>query len=83
MRTNLKESDINPVKDKLNNLLFKEVPLGVSSEGGLLQVTKKSLEEVLNRGMEYLKIYKIIILIILIVLILILILILIIIITKI
>jgi tRNA-splicing ligase RtcB (3'-phosphate/5'-hydroxy nucleic acid ligase) len=52
LRTNLTEAQVEPVKEKLNGLLFKQVPLGVSSDGGLLNVTKKQLE-VLNRGMEY------------------------------
>ncbi len=54
LRTNLTEADVKPVTEKLNQLLFKSVPLGVSAEGGLLAVNNEDMDQVLNRGMEFL-----------------------------
>lgn len=53
LRTSLTEEEVKPVKEQLTQALFKTIPLGVGSEGGLLEVNKKELDEVLNRGMEY------------------------------
>jgi len=52
LRTNLKEEDVQPVKEQLAQALFDHIPVGVGSQG-IIPTTAKDLEEVLAMGMDW------------------------------
>eukprot|EP00178_Gracilaria_changii_P008175 TRINITY_DN251_c0_g1_i1.p1 TRINITY_DN251_c0_g1~~TRINITY_DN251_c0_g1_i1.p1 ORF type:complete len:485 (-),score=71.47 TRINITY_DN251_c0_g1_i1:4622-6076(-) len=52
IRTNLMESDVEPVKEQLAQALFDHIPVGVGSKG-IIPTTMKSLEEALELGMDW------------------------------
>lgn len=52
LRTNLKEEDVQPVKEQLAQALFDHIPVGVGSQG-IIPTTAKDLEEALAMGMDW------------------------------
>lgn len=52
VRTNLLESDINPVKERLTQSLFDHIPVGVGSMG-IIPTKEKDMEEALMLGMDW------------------------------
>ncbi|KAI3384739.1 hypothetical protein SNEBB_004692 [Seison nebaliae] len=52
LRTNLFEKDVIPQKEKLTQMLFDHIPVGVGSRG-LIQMNSRSLDEALEMGMDY------------------------------
>jgi tRNA-splicing ligase RtcB (3'-phosphate/5'-hydroxy nucleic acid ligase) len=52
LRTNLKEEDVQPVKEQLAQALFDHIPVGVGSQG-IIPTTAKDLEETLAMGMDW------------------------------
>ncbi|CAN8069489.1 unnamed protein product [Agarophyton chilense] len=52
VRTNLMESDVEPVREQLAQTLFDHIPVGVGSKG-IIPTTLKSLEEALELGMDW------------------------------
>lgn len=65
IRTNLLESDVNPLKEDLAQALYNHIPVGVGSkyelyrismilyERGIIPTTKKSLDEALRLGIDW------------------------------
>ena len=52
LRTNLREEDVQPVKEQLAQALFDHIPVGVGSQG-IIPTTAKDLEEALAMGMDW------------------------------
>jgi len=52
LRTNLFESDVNPVKEQLCQNLFDHIPVGVGSKG-VIPMNAKDLEEALEMGVDW------------------------------
>nr|XP_002130028.1 tRNA-splicing ligase RtcB homolog [Ciona intestinalis] len=52
LRTNLSETDVNPVKEILCQSLFDHIPVGVGSKG-VIPMGAKDLEEALEMGMDW------------------------------
>ena len=52
LRTNLLESDLNPVKEKLAQSLFDHIPVGVGSKG-VIPTTMNDLDAVLEMGLDW------------------------------
>eukprot|EP00741_Cyanophora_paradoxa_P001654 tig00000498_g1605.t1 len=52
IRTNLTEDEVAPHRERLTDLLYKSVPVGVGSQGSLTLNTRE-LDDVLARGMEW------------------------------
>jgi len=52
LRTNLYESDINPVKEALAQSLFDHIPVGVGSKG-VIPTTMNDLDNVLEMGLDW------------------------------
>lgn len=52
IRTNLTETDIDPVKEQLAQTLFDHIPVGVGSKG-VIPTTMHTLEEALELGMDW------------------------------
>lgn len=52
LRTNLFESDVNPVKDQLAQSLFDHIPVGVGTKG-LIPMREADLDEALTLGVDW------------------------------
>ncbi|KAI4786478.1 hypothetical protein KUCAC02_037095 [Chaenocephalus aceratus] len=52
LRTNLDESDVQPVKEQLAQALFDHIPVGVGSKG-VIPMGAKDLEEALEMGVDW------------------------------
>jgi len=52
VRTNLHESDVQPVKEQIAQALFDHIPVGVGSRG-VIPMAPKDLEEALEMGMDW------------------------------
>jgi len=52
LRTNLDESDVNPVKEQLCQTIFDHIPVGVGSRG-VIPMNAKDLEEALEMGVDW------------------------------
>jgi len=52
LRTNLSESDVNPVKERLAQALFDHIPVGVGSQG-IIPMKATDLEDALQLGMDW------------------------------
>uniref|UniRef100_A0A0G4IET4 RNA-splicing ligase RtcB homolog n=1 Tax=Chromera velia CCMP2878 TaxID=1169474 RepID=A0A0G4IET4_9ALVE len=52
LRTNLKEEDANPVKERLTQSLFDHIPVGVGSQG-IIPCKAQDLEEALLLGIDW------------------------------
>mmetsp|Transcript_26303 Transcript_26303/g.43089 ORF Transcript_26303/g.43089 Transcript_26303/m.43089 type:complete len:547 (+) Transcript_26303:198-1838(+) len=52
IRTNLKEEDVKPLKEKLCQALYDNVPVGVGSTGSL-SLNRKELDAVLTNGLKW------------------------------
>lgn len=52
LRTNLTEKDVAPVKERLAQLLFDHIPVGVGSKG-MIPMTERDLEEALEMGIDW------------------------------
>ena len=52
LRTNLSESDVQPVKEQLAQGLFDHIPVGVGSQG-VIPTTPSDLQEALEYGMDW------------------------------
>lgn len=52
LRTNLCESDVQPVKEQLAQALFDHIPVGVGSKG-VIPMNAKDLEEALEMGVDW------------------------------
>jgi len=52
LRTNLREKDVQPVKEQLAQSLFDHIPVGVGSKG-IIPMGAKDLEEALEMGMDW------------------------------
>lgn len=51
LRTNLDESDVQPVKEQLAQAMFDHIPVGVGSKG-VIPMNAKDLEEGLEMGID-------------------------------
>jgi len=52
VRTNLMETDVQPVKEELAQCMFDHIPVGVGSQG-VIPMTAKDLEEALELGLDW------------------------------
>nr|KAF6370418.1 RNA 2',3'-cyclic phosphate and 5'-OH ligase [Myotis myotis] len=52
LRTNLDESDVQPVKEQLAQAMFDHIPVGVGSKG-VIPMNAKDLEEALEMGVDW------------------------------
>eukprot|EP00742_Colponemidia_sp_Colp-10_P016434 GILJ01018830.1.p1 GENE.GILJ01018830.1~~GILJ01018830.1.p1 ORF type:complete len:631 (+),score=120.54 GILJ01018830.1:167-2059(+) len=52
LRTNLLESDLAPMKDKIAKGIWSQIPVGVGQGG--FDITERDLDNIMNRGLEYL-----------------------------
>ncbi|MEE6477845.1 hypothetical protein FKM82_011653 [Ascaphus truei] len=52
LRTNLEESDVQPVKEQLAQSMFDHIPVGVGSKG-VIPMSAKDLEEALEMGVDW------------------------------
>jgi tRNA-splicing ligase RtcB len=52
LRTNLHESDVQPVREQLAQSLFDHIPVGVGSKG-IIPTTARDLDEALEMGMDW------------------------------
>ncbi|KAJ7330166.1 hypothetical protein JRQ81_016340 [Phrynocephalus forsythii] len=52
LRTNLDESDVQPVKEQLAQSMFDHIPVGVGSKG-VIPMNAKDLEEALEMGVDW------------------------------
>ena len=52
LRTNLSESDVQPVKEQLAQGLFDHIPVGVGSQG-VIPTSPSDLQEALEYGMDW------------------------------
>ncbi|KAL0220997.1 hypothetical protein RCL1_000851 [Eukaryota sp. TZLM3-RCL] len=52
IRTNLKKSDVEPLKERLADTIFETVPVGVGSSGAV-SLTRKDLDDILNTGVNW------------------------------
>ncbi len=52
LKTSLTSEDIRGRKEQLANLLFNKIPTG-TGKGGILEVTESEMDEILDKGMEW------------------------------
>eukprot|EP00033_Pygsuia_biforma_P000374 GCRY01000448.1.p1 GENE.GCRY01000448.1~~GCRY01000448.1.p1 ORF type:complete len:521 (+),score=151.46 GCRY01000448.1:1942-3504(+) len=52
IRTNLMESDVEPIKEQLTQSLFDHIPVGVGSKG-IIPISERDLDEVLELGIDW------------------------------
>lgn len=54
LKTNLKAQDIKGKEKQLANILYQKVPVGLG-KGGYIDTNKQELEEILEKGMQWMK----------------------------
>jgi len=52
IRTNLKQADVEPVKEQLAQALFDHIPVGVGAHG-IIPITSEDLDEAIDKGMDW------------------------------